>query len=251
MSLTHIPGMQFDLGEDIAMLRETLQQFVASEITPRAAEIDRSDQFPMDLWRKLGELGVHGLTVSEEFGGTDLGYLAHIVAMEEISRGSASVGLSYGAHSNLCVNQIHRNGTPRAEGALPAGPDLRRIRRRAGHVRAQRRLRRRFDEAAGGLQGRPLDAQRQQDVDHQRPGCRCHGDLRQERRPGRAARHHRLPRREGFQGLQGGPEARQARHARQPHRRAGVRGLRSPRRQHSRRHRRRPADRRRVAASTC
>ena len=111
MSLINIPGMQFDLGEDIAMLREALQQFVAKEISPRAAEIDRSDQFPMDLWGKLGELGVHGLTVSEDFGGTNLGYLAHIVAMEEISRGSASVGLSYGAHSNLCVNQIHRNGT--------------------------------------------------------------------------------------------------------------------------------------------
>ena len=111
MSLINIPGMQFDLGEDIALLREALQQFVAKEISPRAAEIDRSDQFPMDLWGKLGELGVHGLTVSEDFGGTNLGYLAHIVAMEEISRGSASVGLSYGAHSNLCVNQIHRNGT--------------------------------------------------------------------------------------------------------------------------------------------
>ena len=111
MSMTNIPGIQFDLGDDIAMLREALQQFVAREITPRAAEIDRSDQFPMDLWRKLGELGVHGLTVAEDFGGTNLGYLAHIVAMEEISRGSASVGLSYGAHSNLCVNQIHRNGS--------------------------------------------------------------------------------------------------------------------------------------------
>ena len=106
-----IPGLRFDLGEDIAMLRDSLQQFTAKEIAPRAYEIDRSDQFPMDLWRKLGDLGVLGMTVSEEYGGADLGYLAHIVAMEEISRGSASVGLSYGAHSNLCVNQIHRNGT--------------------------------------------------------------------------------------------------------------------------------------------
>src|SRR5690606_28290022 len=102
---------KFDLGEDVAMLRDTLEQFTAKEITPRAAEIDRSDQFPMDLWRKFGDLGVLGMTVSEEYGGSDLGYLAHIVAMEEISRGSASVGLSYGAHSNLCVNQIHRNGS--------------------------------------------------------------------------------------------------------------------------------------------
>jgi isovaleryl-CoA dehydrogenase len=106
-----IPGLQFDLGEDIAMLRDSLQQFTANEITPRANEIDRSDQFPMDLWRKFGELGVLGMTVPEAYGGTDMGYLAHIVAMEEISRGSASVGLSYGAHSNLCVNQINRNGT--------------------------------------------------------------------------------------------------------------------------------------------
>lgn len=106
-----IPGLQFDLGEDIAMLRESLQQFTAAEITPRANEIDRIDQFPMDLWRKFGDLGVLGMTVPEEYGGTQLGYLAHIVALEEISRGSASVGLSYGAHSNLCVNQIYRNGT--------------------------------------------------------------------------------------------------------------------------------------------
>ena len=109
--MLNLPGVQFDLGDDVAMLRDSLQQFTAAEITPRAAEIDRSDQFPMDLWRKLGELGVHGMTVPEQYGGTDMGYLAHIVAMEEISRGSASVGLSYGAHSNLCVNQINRNGT--------------------------------------------------------------------------------------------------------------------------------------------
>jgi isovaleryl-CoA dehydrogenase len=109
--MLNIPGLSFDLGEDIAMLRDTLQQFTAAEIAPRAAEIDRTDQFPMDLWRKLGELGVLGMTVPEAYGGTDMGYLAHIVALEEISRGSASVGLSYGAHSNLCVNQIMRNGT--------------------------------------------------------------------------------------------------------------------------------------------
>jgi isovaleryl-CoA dehydrogenase len=109
--MANIPGMQFNLGEDIAMLRDSLQQFAAAEITPRAAQIDKTDQFPMDLWRKMGDLGILGVTVSEEYGGAGLGYLAHIVAMEEISRGSASVGLSYGAHSNLCVNQIYRNGT--------------------------------------------------------------------------------------------------------------------------------------------
>jgi isovaleryl-CoA dehydrogenase len=109
--MLNLPGLQFDLGEDVAMLRDSLQQFTAAEIAPRAAEIDRTDQFPMDLWRKLGDLGVLGMTVPEEYGGTNMGYLAHVVAMEEISRGSASVGLSYGAHSNLCVNQIMRNGT--------------------------------------------------------------------------------------------------------------------------------------------
>jgi isovaleryl-CoA dehydrogenase len=104
-----IPGLDFQLGEDIDALRDAVHAFAQSEIAPRAAEIDRADQFPMDLWRKMGELGVLGITVPEEFGGANMGYLAHMVAMEEISRASASVGLSYGAHSNLCVNQIKRN----------------------------------------------------------------------------------------------------------------------------------------------
>ena len=103
-------GLDFRLGEDIDALRSAVQDFAQGEIAPRAAEIDRSDRFPMDLWRKLGDLGVLGITVEEEYGGAAIGYLAHIVAMEEISRASASVGLSYGAHSNLCVNQIRRNG---------------------------------------------------------------------------------------------------------------------------------------------
>jgi isovaleryl-CoA dehydrogenase len=107
----NIPGLDFGLGEDIAALRDSLQAFAAKEIAPRAAEIDRLNEFPADLWRKLGELGVHGMTVGETYGGTDMGYLAHIVALEEISRASASVGLSYGAHSNLCINQINRHGT--------------------------------------------------------------------------------------------------------------------------------------------
>ena len=104
-------GMDFQLGDDIDALRDAVHDFAQSEIAPRAAEIDRTDQFPMDLWRKLGDLGVLGITVPEAYGGSDMGYLAHIVAMEEISRASASVGLSYGAHSNLCINQIRRNGT--------------------------------------------------------------------------------------------------------------------------------------------
>ena len=106
----NLPGLNFALGETIDMLRDTVQSFAADEIAPRAADIDRENQFPADLWKKLGDLGLHGMTVSEEYGGTALGYLAHMVAMEEVSRASASVGLSYGAHSNLCVNQIHRNG---------------------------------------------------------------------------------------------------------------------------------------------
>lgn len=107
-----LPGLDFQLGEDIAALREAVRSFAAKEIAPRAAEIDRSDQFPMDLWRQFGDLGLLGITVPEADGGAGMGYLAHMVAMEEISRASASVGLSYGAHSNLCVNQIRRNGNP-------------------------------------------------------------------------------------------------------------------------------------------
>ncbi len=110
--MLHLPGLTFDHGEDIAALRASVQQFAAKEIAPRAAEIDKNDQFPMDLWKKMGDLGVLGITVKEQDGGIEMGYLAHIIAMEEISRASASVGLSYGAHSNLCVNQINRNGSP-------------------------------------------------------------------------------------------------------------------------------------------
>lgn len=104
--------MDFDLGEDIEALRDTVRRFAQEEIAPRAASIDETNVFPNDLWGKMGELGLHGITIPEENGGVDMGYLAHCIAIEEISRASASVGLSYGAHSNLCINQIQRNGTP-------------------------------------------------------------------------------------------------------------------------------------------
>lgn len=106
-----LPGLDFHLGETADMLRDTVQSFAADEVAPRAAEIDSSDEFPRNLWPKMGALGLHGLTVEEEYGGSGMGYTEHVVAVEEISRASGSVGLSYGAHSNLCINQIRRNGS--------------------------------------------------------------------------------------------------------------------------------------------
>ena len=107
-----LPFLRFEHGETIAMLRASVQDFARKEVAPRAAEIDATNQFPAELWRKLGNLGLLGITVEEEYGGSALGYLAHIIAVEELSRASGSIGLSYGAHSNLCVNQIRRNGSP-------------------------------------------------------------------------------------------------------------------------------------------
>lgn len=106
-----LPGLNFDLGADLDMLRASVHDFAQTEIAPLAAQMDKDDQFPMHLWKKMGDLGLLGITVSEEYGGSNMGYLAHMLAMEELSRASASLALSYGAHSNLCVNQIHRNGT--------------------------------------------------------------------------------------------------------------------------------------------
>jgi isovaleryl-CoA dehydrogenase len=112
MIANRLPGLDFDLGSDITMLRETVADFAQDKIAPHAAEIDRANSFPRELWPQLGALGLLGITVEEEWGGSGLGYLAHCVAMEEISRASGAIGLSYGAHSNLCVNQIRRNGNP-------------------------------------------------------------------------------------------------------------------------------------------
>ena len=109
--MLNFPVLEFHHGKTIELLRATVQKFATREIAPRAGEIDHNNQFPADLWRKMGDMGLLGITVEEEFGGTNMGYLAHVIAMEEISRASASVGLSYGAHSNLCVNQIARHGT--------------------------------------------------------------------------------------------------------------------------------------------
>lgn len=109
--MMNFPVLKFDHGETIDMLRDQVASFAQSELAPRAGEIDATNEFPMDMWKKFGDMGLLGVTVPEEYGGSDLGYLAHVIAVEEISRASASVGLSYGAHSNLCVNQITRNGS--------------------------------------------------------------------------------------------------------------------------------------------
>src|SRR5579863_481627 len=111
MQNTRLLMLDHDLGPEIAMLRDSVRDFAEDRIAPLAAEIDKSDRFPIELWPEMGALGLHGITVEEEYGGSNMGYLAHCVAMEEVSRASASVGLSYGAHSNLCINQIRRNGT--------------------------------------------------------------------------------------------------------------------------------------------
>ena len=174
------PLLNFGLGETANLLRESVRDFVSTEIAPLAADIDRNDQFPPELWQKMGAMGLLGVTVPEQYGGAGMGYLEHVIAMEEISRGSASVGLAYGAHSNLCVNQIKRNGTEEQKQrylpGLVSGKSIGALAMsEAGSgsdVVSMRLL------AAQG--GKRLHPERNQDVDHQRAVCRCSGCLRQD-----------------------------------------------------------------------
>ena len=136
-------GLEFDLGEMADTIRDTTERFARDKIAPIAAEIDEKDEFPRDLWPQMGELGLHGITVEEEYGGLGLGYLEHVVAQEEVARASASVGLCYGAHSNLCVNQIRRWGNDEQKKRISPQADQRRACRRAGDERGGRGLGRR------------------------------------------------------------------------------------------------------------
>ena len=195
--MLNFPSLDFHLGETIDMLRATVQQFAADGDRARARPTSTA---PTSSRRTCGARwatwAFSGSPSRRSTAARRLGYLAHVIAMEEISRASASVGLSYGAHSNLCVNQIRRNGTrsPKAEISAQAG--FRRARRRAGDERARRGFRRRLDAPARGSSRGPLRPQRQQDVDHQRARRRYAGRLRQDRQQRRAARHHGVPDRE-------------------------------------------------------
>ena len=233
-------SLDFGLGETADMLRDSVRSFAADKIAPRADEIDRDQHVPARplagarrarpaRHHRRGGVGRRRARLSRALR-RDGGDLA--APRPRSACPTARI-------RNLCVNQIRRNGTRRAEAPISAEADLRRACRRAGDVGAGRRLRRRLDEDPRREEGRPLRPQRQQDVDHQRPARRDAGGLRQDRSGRRPARHHRLPDREGLQGLLDRAEARQARHARLRHLRAGVRGLRGAGRERARRRRRR------------
>ena len=162
----------FALGESADMIRDSARNFAEKEIAPRAAAIDRDNLFPRDLWPKMGALGLHGITAPEEYGGLGLGYLEHCVAMEEVSRASRLRRPLLRRAFEPLRQPDRAQRQCRAEEALPAEAHLRRARRRPRHVGAQRRLRRRVDDHARREEGRPLDTQRHEDVDHQRPGRR-------------------------------------------------------------------------------
>jgi hypothetical protein len=224
----NIPSLDFALGEDINLLREAVQAFAAVEIAPRAAEIDRVNEFPADLWKKFGDMGLLGMTAGEEYGGTDMGYLAHIVALEEISRASASVGLSYGAHSNLCVNQIRRNGSEaQRQKYLPKLIS-------GDHVGA---LAMSEPNAGSDVVSMKLKAEKKGDryvlngakMWITNGGRRYPGRLREDRPRGRRPRHDRLHRREGDEGFLARHPPRQAGHARLEYFPALLRRLRSAR----------------------
>ena len=216
-------SMRFDLGEDINALREAVHAWAQGRVKPMAAEIDSENVFPPALWREMGDMGLLGLTVDEEYGGTGMGYLAHVIAVEEIARASASVSLSYGAHSNLCVNQLRLNGT--AEQKQKYLPGL----VSGEHVGA---LAMSEPGAGSDVVSMKLRAEKKNDryvlngnsmLDHQRAGCRYAGGLCQDRPGGGQQGHHRLHRREVDEGLQHLTPFRQAGYARLEHRRADFR----------------------------
>ena len=208
-----LPGLDFGLGETAELMRDTVRSFAADEVAPRAAEIDSSDEFPRDLWPKIGALGLHGITVEEEYGGAGMGYTEHVIAVEELSRASGSVGLSYGAHSNLCINQLRRNGNddqkrrylPKLISGEHVG-SLAMSEFRAGSDVVSMKLRAEKERW-------PLYSERHEVLDHQCARCGCLGGLRQDGPRKEATRYYRLHHREGFSGLPCRTEARQTRYA--------------------------------------
>ena len=237
-------ALDFGLGEMADTIRETTQRFAADKIAPIAAEIDETDEFPRHLWPQMGELGLHGITVEEEYGGLGLGYLEHVVAQEEVARASASVGLSYGAHSNLCVNQIRRWGNDEQKKQISAQADQRRACRRAGDERGRRGQRRRRNEAQGREERQRLPAQRHQILDHQRPEADTLVVYAKTGEGSRGITAFMIEK--DMDGFSIGQKIDKLGHARLAHRRAGVRRLLRPAREHPWRgeQRRRGADER-------